>query len=327
VVAPTLAGILVDLVSWRVIFYLSGAIMLVSFLFALRVFDDVLDTEKKTFDVGSFLLSALAFGGITLGVGSITNHGFLTAGTLIPLVVGVVTGVIFAKRQLGQTRPFLELRILKERNYALSVIFSMVLYFVMMGSSILMPLYVQSVMGQSATVSGLVTLPGSLTMAIVSPFAGKLFDKAGIRTLLLAGSAAMMLSNFGMFFIGMDTPLWVASGLNVVRCVAIGCLLMPLVTWGLSGIPVELTAHGTALLNALRTVAGAVGTAVFVGIMSLVASVSAGQYGDGASLHGLNAAFLVMGIIAAGMLVGAVLLARTKREDDPTPVKVKGQER
>ena len=93
---------------------------------------------------------------------------------------------------------FLELKILKIREYALSVIGSMLLYFVMMGSSILMPLYVQSVMGYSATVSGLVTLPGSLAMAVVSPFAGKIFDRLGIKKLFVAGAAFMLLSNIGM---------------------------------------------------------------------------------------------------------------------------------
>ena len=81
--------------------------------------------------------------------------------------------IIFVYRQLHMEMPFLELRIFKNREYMLSVIGSMVLYLVMMGSSIIMPLYVQAIKGMSATVSGLVTLPGSLLMAIVSPFAGK----------------------------------------------------------------------------------------------------------------------------------------------------------
>ena len=76
------------------------------------------------------------------------------------------------------------MKILKNKNYAISVISSMLLYLVMMGSSVVMPLYVQSVMGYSAVVSGLVTLPGSLATAVISPLAGKMYDKMGIKRLL-----------------------------------------------------------------------------------------------------------------------------------------------
>lgn len=295
VIAPTLAGILVDSCGWRMIFYAAIAIMLVSLVFALKVFDNVLDTSEKKFDVLSFVLSAFAFGGITLGVGNISKSGITNPNTYIPLVVGVITAVIFVFRQLKLSQPFLELRILKHKDYTLSVIGSMLLYFVMMGSSIIMPLYVQNIMGCSATTSGIVTLPGSLAMAIISPFAGKIYDKLGIKRLFVVGSAVMCISNIGMFLIGMNTPLAVAALLNVVRCISIGCLMMPLVTWGMSKIN-ENTAHGTALLTSLRTISGAIGSAVFVGIMTIVGESST-------PIHGLNIAFISMAMVSFVMLL------------------------
>lgn len=66
-----------------------------------------------------------------------------------------------------------------------------------MGSSVLMPLYVQSVMGYSAVISGLITLPGSLATTLVSPFAGRIYDKMGIKRLFVIGSAIMLFSNIG----------------------------------------------------------------------------------------------------------------------------------
>ena len=186
VIAPTLAGILVDAFGWRMIFYVSIAIMAVALIFALAVFENVLDTEKQKFDFLSFVLSAFAFGGITLGVGNISGASFLSAPVLAPLAIGLVASVFFVRRQLGSDAPFLELRILGSKDYALSVIGGMFLYLVMMGSSIIMPLYVQSIMGCSATVSGLVTLPGSLAMAVVSPFAGRIYDRLGIKKLFVA---------------------------------------------------------------------------------------------------------------------------------------------
>ncbi|MDE6413323.1 MAG: multidrug efflux MFS transporter, partial [Eubacterium sp.] len=297
VIAPTLAGIIVDTLGWRMIFYIAIAIMAVSFVFAIKVFDNVLETENKKFDLLSFVISALAFGGITLGIGNLTGKGITDIQTYVPLAVGCVSLVIFIIRQLRLSSPFLELRILKHKDYALSVIGSMLLYFVMMGSSLIMPLYVQSIMGESATVSGIVTLPGSLAMAVVSPFAGKIYDKVGMRKLFLVGTFAMIISTVGMFTIKMTTPLFVAAIYNLIRCIAIGCLMMPLVTWGIDSIESKNTAHGTALLTSIRTIAGAVGSAVFVGIMTIVQTISKDTYLENADIHGLNITFLAMSVV------------------------------
>lgn len=321
VIAPTLAGILVDSLGWRMIFYISIFIMSVSFVFAVRVFGDILETAKKKFDIASFILSALAFGGITLGIGNIGSYPLWSMQVLPALFAGAAGSVLFVYRQLHMEQPFLELRILRNKEYALSVLGSMLLYFVMMGSSIIMPLYVQSIMGYSATVSGLVTLPGSLVMALVSPFAGRLYDRIGMKKLFVTGAFCLAVSNVGMAFVTMETSIWLSAVYNAVRCAAIGCLMMPLVTWGIGGIRSDqgnesLTAHGTALLTSLRTTAGAVGTAVFVGIMTVTARQGEKIYGENAQIHGLNAAFLAMSAATLVLFAIAVFLVKPERKTE-----------
>ena len=314
VIAPTLAGVLVDWVGWRAIFYLALLIMALAFVFAVFVFDDVLQTCRKKFDALSFGISVLAFGGITLGIGNLGSYPLASPATLAPLAAGVAAAVLFTIRQLRLPQPFLQLRIFRSQGYTWSVVGSMLLYLVMMGSSVLMPLYVQSVMGYSATVSGLVTLPGSLAMSIVSPFAGKIFDRIGIKKLFVTGALFMLLSNVGMYFITLHTPLFVASLLNVVRCVAIGCLMMPLITWGTAQVDGAFLADASALLTSLRTIAGAIGSAVFVGLMSFLSGRSAAAYGGGAQMHGMNLTFLCMALGSLALLFVAVFLVHTGRE-------------
>lgn len=314
VVAPTLAGIIVDAFDWRAIFYIAIFIMVISLVFAFAIFEDVLPTNKVKFDTMSFVLSCFAFGGITLGIGNIGNYEFVSLQVAGMLVIGILFSFVFVGKQLRLEHPFLELRILKNKKYAVSVVGSVLLYLVMMGSTILMPLYVQSVLGYYATVSGLAILPGSLSMALVSPFVGKAYDKAGMKTLFVCGAGSMFISNLGMFFISMNTSLFVAMALNVVRNVSIGCLLMPLVTWGTSGIRKELTADATALLTALRTMAGAVGSAVFVGIMNVIAERSVANHGANAPLQGVKVAFLCMGGISFLLLMVSLFLCESGRK-------------
>ncbi len=245
VVAPTLAGIIVDAFDWRAIFYIAIFIMVISLVFAFAIFEDVLPTNKVKFDTMSFVLSCFAFGGITLGIGNIGNYEFVSLQVAGMLVIGILFWFVFVGKQLRLERPFLELRILKNKKYAVSVIGSVLLYLVMMGSTILMPLYVQSVLGYSATVSGLAILPGSLSMALVSPFVGKAYDKAGMKTLF---------------------------------------------------------------------VCGAVGSAVFVGIMNVVAERFVVNHGANAPLQGVKVAFLCMGGISFLLLLVSLFLCESGRK-------------
>ena len=145
----------------------------------------------------------------------------------------------------------------------------MLLYAAMLSGSVLVPLYIQSYRGLSATVSGLVTMPGSLITAVCTMIAGKLYDRFGIRFLALIGTGALLFGNVGLCFLSDHISVLAITLLFALRALGIGMLLMTLVTWGMKGIDPAMTGDGTALLTSLRTVAGAMGTALFVSLMSV----------------------------------------------------------
>ncbi|MGN0170501.1 MAG: DHA2 family efflux MFS transporter permease subunit [Lachnospiraceae bacterium] len=296
IIAPTIAGVLVDTVGWKYIFIYTMIVMTVSLVMSIVNFSDVLEVQDIKFDSSSFVLSIFAFGGITLGIGNIGSYGIKSMMSSLPLIVGLLGSVFFVWRQLKLEKAFLDVRILKKKEYSLAVISSMLLYLVMMGGSVLMPLYVQSVLGYSAVTSALVTLPGSVATALINPFAGKIYDRIGIKKLYVVGSICLLISNVGMYFVTLSTPLIVAAIFNVVRNVSIGCLMMPLLTWGTNQVAKEKVADASSLLTSLRTVAGSIGAAVFVAIMSAVAVSSQARYGAAASMHGVNISFVSMSV-------------------------------
>lgn len=309
-IAPPLAGILVDTLGWRSIFWFVLAILTLSLLWAAAVFGDVLEHAKKRFDLHSFALSVTAFGGISLGIGNVGGFGVVSLWVLIPLAAGVVCGVLFVRRQMRMPQPFLDLRVFRNRNYTLATIGGMLVYFVVMGATMLMPLYIQSARGYSATVSGLVNLPGALLMAATSLRAGKMYDRSGIKKPLIFGAAMLLCSHIGFTLIRMYTPLWAVMGINLMYNLAVGCLLMPLVTWGTQGLDSGLTPHGTALMNALRMVAGSMGTAVFAGIMTTIGESSILTYGVSALNRGFNMACLSMVPATSALLVIALFFVK-----------------
>lgn len=111
VIAPTIAGVIVDHMRWQMIFVIALIIISISFVLAIYVFDDILDTAKQKFDIVSFILSVFAYGGIILGIGNIGNYPLLSIKIILPIIVGVVTMILFVYRQLNIEKPFLEIKI------------------------------------------------------------------------------------------------------------------------------------------------------------------------------------------------------------------------
>lgn len=306
ILAPALAGMVIDLWGWRMVFTISLGIAALAIIFGLLWMRDVLETERQDFDVLSMIECSIGLSGLMIGLGNITTNPFISISVALPLAVGAIGLIVFSYRQLSANSPFLDLRLFKNREFTLGVIGSMFLYAGMMGASTLIPLYVQTVRNMSATVSGVVTIPGSLVMILINPFAGRLYDKLGIRKLFVLGSGLMLVGCLGMSFLEEDTPLIIVVTMFALRQAAIGCMMMPVATWAMSSLSKRATADGTAILTTLRTVAGAIGSAIFVSLSSAVTTNST-------LIHGINAAFWGITLVAFIELVYAILFIGKKK--------------
>lgn len=302
VVAPTLAGIIIDVWNWRMIFLIVFGILTVDLILAVKAMQNVTETEKLKFDFWSMLLCSCGFSALLIGAGNIGADSILYV--IVPLVIGILIMLAFIKRQCSSEKPFLELRIFSQKDYRMAVIISMLLYAVMMAGSTLFPIFIQNVMGKSAMVSGLIMMPGSLVMAAISPLTGKIYDRFGIRKLAIFGSLIMFISCLGVTFINAGTSVIYIAAMYILRLISIGCLMMPIVTWGMSMLPSETAVDGTALLTSLRTISGAFGAAVFVAIMSMFNHIFAA--GSEYSAVGFDIAFAGLTVIAAVQLICAI---------------------
>lgn len=309
VIAPTLAGFLVDACGWHMIFWASFVLAAVIWVLGFFVMENVLETEKQRFDVLSMLLCSLGFTGVLLGAGNISKASFVSVRVLGLLLIGAAALALFVWRQKRLDEPFLELGLLKLREYRLAVFSDMLLYAAMLGAGVLVPIYIQSMRGYSATVSGLTTMPGAVVSAVVSPIAGRMYDKMGIRRLTLIGVSLILAASVGLCFLGPETHLLFITGMYMFRSGGIGMLLMTTVTWGMSYVDRRHTSHGTAMLSSLRTLAGAFGAAVFTAVMELAAG---GQTGVG-MIPGMNTAFRALTCLVVLNLMLAIFCIGRER--------------
>lgn len=286
VLSPTLAGIIIDLAGWQMIFWASLVLSLVVMAAGFICMKNVTSNEKASFDILSLILCSIGFVGLVLGLGNWSSHKLISLPVLGAVLIGILFLVMFTQRQNKMEHPFLNLTVFSNREFRLAVIASMLLYCGMMAVSTLLPLYNQSLRGFTATVSGLITMPGSLMTAVISPISGKLYDKTGIRKLYLSGSALVFGGHFALCFLTNHTPIAVIALLFMIRQCGIGMLMMTTVTWGMSTLDKRYVSDGTAIIGSLRTVSGAMGSALFVSLMT-----AAGNGQAGTTLTGIRTAF------------------------------------
>ncbi len=305
--SPTLTGIIVDLFNWRIIFWVVFAISILNICFGYFAVKNVLETEKKPFDMLSMSLSAIGLSSLLFGLGNLGIESFLGSKTGFPILVGIFVLIIFVMRQQHMKEPFLMLSTLKNIEYRLAVIISMILYAVLISSSILIPMFIQIVQGLSATMSGLILMPGALAMAVISPFTGIIYDKFGIRKLTIVGSFFLVVGSVAICFADENTSVFYLAIVQMLRSISVGCIMMPIVTWGMSTLDNKYTSHGTALLTSLRTIAGSIGSAILVALMTLATNLTSANVGTTANVFGMNVVFISASVLAILQLIIAVL--------------------
>lgn len=309
VLAPTLTGIIIDSMGWQMVFWIALGASVITLGIGFFTMGNVTETTPISFDILSLLLCAAGFASLVVGLGNWSSYKIISVPVLGLVVGGLGFLLLFVKRQQQLSVPFLNLKAFANLEFRLSVLSSMLIYCSMMAVSTLLPLYNQSLRGVSATTSGLIMMPGSLVTALISPVAGKIHDRFGIRKLYLIGGFLILTGHISFCLLTTDTPVAIISVLFLVRQLGIGMLMMTTVTWGMSTLQGEMISDGTAIISSLRTVSGAIGSAVFVSIMSAVA----GRSDVAAMMCGIRAAFAGIALLSAVLFLLAVLCIGRKK--------------
>lgn len=267
-VGPSLSGVLVDTVGWRVLFALVAGLAVLVVLFAARTLKNFSEFERVPFDVPSVGLLLVGMLCLLYGISSSTSAEILAIPVSL-IVVGLVVLGIFARRQLHLETPLLRVEVLKTRQFRAVVIIIALLQASLIGSEVVLPIFVQQVMGQSATMSGLLMLPGALIGAFVGLLAGRLFDKHGVRKLALAGSVLLAIGAIGVTTFSPDHSIFMVTAVYTTVALGIQFLITPLNTWGVNSLDNSVVQHGNALSATLNQVGVSFGTAFIVSLTAL----------------------------------------------------------
>lgn len=311
---PTVGGAILNASSWHFIFWCMVPLLVLVLAAGIKLLANVGDHRDTPLDVPSVILSALAFGGLVYALSSMEKavEGAATL-PLIVGIVGVVALVVFVRRQnrlAHENRALLDFSPFKVRNYTLAVAVMLLSFGLMLGSVTVLPIYLQSALGVSALVTGLVVMPGGLLQGVISPVVGRIFDARGPRPLLIPGSIMFAAGVWLMTLLGQDSKVWMVVGMHVLFAVGMGMMMTPLMTTALASLPNEYYGHGSAIMNTLQQLAGATGTAFLVVFLTrgTQAGQDAGMDVAAATSQGTSWAFLFAGVVSLAVVALAPLL-------------------
>lgn len=277
-IGPTLSGWIVEHYSWRLLFDVVIPIGILDLILSYMWMRDVTEVTNPKFDFPGVLFSTLGFGFLLYGFSEAGNNGWSSTIVVTSLVIGIVSLIAFTFRELTTDKPMLELRVFKYDIFALTTIISMIINMAMFGAMILLPIYLQNIRGFSAFQSGLLLLPGAIVMGIMSPIAGALFDKVGARWLAVVGLTITVITTWQFSHLSMSSTFSHILLLYVMRMFGMSFLMMTVMTEGLNQLPRHLASHGTAASNTARQVAGSIGTAFLVTVMTTRSGTHYGGY-------------------------------------------------
>lgn len=265
---PPLGGYIVDHFSWPFIFYINIPIGIIATLLTLQFVRSPKYEEKRP----ASQVDWWGIGLLTVGISSLQfvlekgqEDDWFNSGLIIALMVIAVFGILlFIWRELEYKYPIVELRVLKNGNLRIGVMLSFIMGFGLFGSTFIIPLYTQSLLGWTATQAGLLMLPSTLFVAVMMPVVAQLIQK-GIpqKYLIAAGMAIFFIYSYLSYLV--LTP-HTSSGdffwILIIRGFGLGLLSVPVSTMSLSTLKGKEIGQGAAFSGMMRQLGGSFGVAL-----------------------------------------------------------------
>jgi MFS transporter, DHA2 family, multidrug resistance protein len=281
-IGPTLGGWITDNFDWRWCFFINIPVAIVSLFLTNRIVEDPphIVAEVKRVQKQGLNLDYVGFGLLALGFGSLEfvldkgqeDDWFgsrLITTFIILCVVSLITLIIWEIVQIKRKhRPILDLTLFKQRNFAVSFVLMGVLGIVLFGTTVMIPQFVQTLLGYTAEQAGLVISPGGLMVMAMMPIVGFLVSRVDPRWMIVYGFTVSSLALFTMLNLNLGVSYGYIAFLRVFQAAGLAFLFIPINTLSYNGIPMTKNNDVSGLTNLARNIGGSVGTAFVVTMLA-----------------------------------------------------------
>ena len=281
---PLIGGYLVDNFNWHLIFDVNIPVGIIGMMATLIIQREYRNPEIRGFDLIGFLSVSIFLPffiyGLTEGNAASNAEGWSSPRILLFFAIAIISFTIFVTTELSINNPLIDLKLLRDHNFAISNLIMLMFGIGMFGSTFLLPLYLQNSLGYTAIQSGAVFLPVGIIQGALSPVAGRVADKVNPKIPVIIGIIALTLSFYINAFLSYLTEHWYVMLSLYLRGLGMGLMFTPLSAVALLDIPREKMAQASGLINVIRQIGGSLGVAIFATILTSRVSYHSERYGQ-----------------------------------------------
>lgn len=259
-IGPTLGGLMIEFFSWRYVFFISLPFCVVAGILGL-VFMPTrpMPVSLPKFDWLGFALLCIGLYGLMTGIADGQREGWQSDRIVLSLTLGLAAAIGFVLWELRVDKPLLEIRMFAIPAFAASAVVAFIFGAGMLGSTYLVPVFVQTTQGFSPLEAGLMMMPAGMLLAVIFPLAGRLADTVDPALMIMAGLLLFALGLLMMSTADADTTFWTLAGVTMISRLGLGFVNPSLNASSLKALPPELVRQGAGASNFLRQLGGAFG--------------------------------------------------------------------
>jgi DHA2 family multidrug resistance protein len=291
-VGPTLGGYIIDNYTWPLIFYINIPIGIAAFLMTLMFIPNPSFLEKPKGGV-----DWVGLGLLTAGLASLQyvlergqHDDWFDSGTIWTLsIVAVVALGWFVYKTMRDRYPLVDIRVFRFRTFTIGNIIGIVLGFGLFGTSLILPLFFQTVLGFTAFDTGMALLPGAIATAVSMLIVGRMMNMLDSRMLVIFGMIIFGISTWWMGGLTQDAGYWDVFWPRVIQGLALGFMFVPLTTVTLAAVPREELAGATGVSALIRQLGGSFGIAILTTLLARQSAIAWSELASGVTnAHGYS---------------------------------------
>jgi EmrB/QacA subfamily drug resistance transporter len=311
-IGPLIGGLITENINWSWIFFVNVPIGVLGLIVGRMVIRESRDTSaEQRLDFPGLIASGVGLFALTFALIEANSYGWTDPVILGLFVLSAVSLVAFVLLEMHQRAPMLDLSLFRSSTFAGANVVALLVTLAMFGVFFFMSIYMQNILGYSATKTGAAFLPMTILIILIAPIAGKSSDRVGSRALMTAGMLCLAASLLIFSRLGLQSTFWDFLPGLLVGGVGMGLVMTPMTAAALGSVPVEKSGVGSGVLNTFRQLGGALGIAVMGAIVASYVDLSGGRPDPSSFVDGFRVALEVS---AGFALLGAVIAVATIRK-------------
>src|SRR5499425_3176400 len=316
ILGPVLGGWLTDNYSWRWVFYINIPVGIASLVMTkMFIFDPpYLRQENRAVDYWGIGMLAVGIGALQIVLDKGQQEDWFASSLITTLaVVSAATLIVLVIHELYTNNPVVDLRVFKERSYAVGVFLMTIVGFVLYGSMVLLPIMLQTLLGYPPLQAGIAMAPRGIGSFFMMPVTGLMTGRFDARKLLTVGLMIGGGSLLWLSHLNLEAGYWDVFWPQLIQGIGMSLLFVPLTTVSMDPIPRERMGNATSLFNLMRNIGGSIGIAVTGTLIARHTRVVTGTLGEHVSIYDPKTQQMFLQIRSGFMAAGADIVTATER--------------